>query len=61
MNNRGLHTLTFDNSYSWMTSKDVVFSLNVLKPEEGDNDGFNLLMYPDEHTRLDRCILGDIK
>lgn len=57
-NNCGLHSLTFDNTYSWMTSKNVVFRVNVLKPEEDANSYFNLLVYPDEHTRLDREAAG---
>ena len=50
VNNCGLHCLTFDNTYSWLTAKSVLFSLNVFKPEDGDNDSFNLLVYPLEHT-----------
>lgn len=50
VNNTGLHCLTLDNSYSWMTAKNVVFSLNVLKPEEEDNAEFNLFVYSQEFT-----------
>lgn len=47
-----------------MTSKNVVFSLNVLKVEEGEeeNNEWNLLVYgEDEFTRLDRGKLGEVK
>ena len=49
VNDCGLHSVTFDNSYSWINSKRIRWHAMVYRPVEGSNHSFNLLLSPEEY------------
>lgn len=47
VNDCGLHSITFDNGYSWINSKRVKFDVMAFRPVEGFNHEFALAFSDD--------------
>lgn len=50
INDCGLHSITLDNTFSWINNKRVRWHALVYRPVLGDTDSFGLLLDPEEYV-----------